>query len=529
VQAAETSKRARAERRTPRIYQPPAALATPVRSGRERRADAWYGPAVQDPIVVAGGGLAGLAAATVLAEHGLPVVLFEREPYLGGRVGSWPDRLKDGTPFQMERGFHAFFRNYKNLRALLRRVDPTGSMLLPLEDYPLLGPGGARESFRDLPRITPLNVIELVRRTPSLTLRDLSRVHVPSALEMLRFDPDRTYAKWDERTARSYLDGLRFPEGARRMLFEVFAHSFFNPEDDYSAAELLAMFHFYFLGNPDGLPFDVMRRPFGPAFLEPLAGYLAERGVRIVRGAAVEAVERSSGALVARVGSERQRASSLVLALDVPGLKALVLRSEPALAELTAPTSSLATTARFAVLRIFHEGRAPAHLAPFAGTAGVGILDNISVYERFEDESAAIAAKHGSVVELHAYGLPPGLDETAIRAGLLEGAFAIHPELRALPIREERLLVRADCPAFAPGSHRVRPGVRTAIPGVSLAGDFVKLPFASALMERATTSGMMAANAILAARGLRQEPIRTGPRKGILRPGILRHGLGAAR
>ena len=31
---------------------------------------------------------------------------------------------------------------------------------------------------------------------------------------------------------------------ARRMLFDVFAHSFFNPEEEMSAAELLMMFHF---------------------------------------------------------------------------------------------------------------------------------------------------------------------------------------------------------------------------------------------------------------------------------------------
>jgi isorenieratene synthase len=487
----------------------------------------WYATQMErDPIVIVGGGLAGLAAATVLAERRQSVVLFERERYLGGRVGSWSDRLADGTPFQMERGFHAFFRNYKNLRALLRRVDPELSMLLPLDDYPLLGPGGARESFRDLPRITPLNVVELVRRTPSLSLRDLGRVHVPSALEMLRFDPERTYARWDERTARSYLDSLRFPPEARRMLFEVFAHSFFNPEDSYSAGELLAMFHFYFLGNPDGLPFDVMKRPFGPAFIDPLAAYLEAHGVRIERGVAVERVERDGDGFVVHAG-EAVRASALVLALDVPGLKGLAARSGAAFEGLLPGIESLEVTARFAVLRLFYEGRGPVHLAPFAGTAGVGLLDNISVYERFEDESEAIARNQGSVIELHAYGIPDGLDEAAIRADLMAGLHAIHPELAGMTVREERYLVRRDCPAFAPGSHRLRPTVATKVPGLVLAGDFVKLPFASALMERATTSGMMAGNLLLAARGLGQEPIRTGPRKGILRRGMLL-GLGAS-
>ena len=46
----------------------------------------------------------------------------------------------------MERGFHAFFRQYYNLRALLRRVDPELSMLAPLDDYPILGPDGMVQS-----------------------------------------------------------------------------------------------------------------------------------------------------------------------------------------------------------------------------------------------------------------------------------------------------------------------------------------------------------------------------------------------
>ena len=60
----------------------------------------------------------------VLAERGVRVTVLERESFLGGRAGAWTDRLRDGTTFDMERGFHAFFRQYYNLRQLLRRVDP---------------------------------------------------------------------------------------------------------------------------------------------------------------------------------------------------------------------------------------------------------------------------------------------------------------------------------------------------------------------------------------------------------------------
>ena len=51
--------------------------------------------------------------------------------------------------------------------------------------------------------------------------------------------------------------------------------------------------------------------------------------------------------------------------------------------------------------------------------------------------------------------------------------------------------------------------------GVTLAGDFVRLPMPSALMERAATSGMLAANHLLATRGVRPEPLRCIPRRGL--------------
>ena len=127
-------------------------------------------------VIVVGGGLAGLAAATILAERGRDVVVIESEAFLGGRVGAWADKLNDGTEFQMERGFHAFFRQYYNLRALIRRVDPDLKSLVPMDDYPLLGPNGATQSFSNLPKQMPLNILELLRRTPTFRARDLLTV-----------------------------------------------------------------------------------------------------------------------------------------------------------------------------------------------------------------------------------------------------------------------------------------------------------------------------------------------------------------
>src|SRR5205085_7448551 len=117
---------------------------------------------------------------------------------------------------------------------------------------------------------------------------------------------------------------------------------------------------------------------------------------------------------------------------------------------------------------------------------------------------------------LHAYALDPSMPDDAVRAHLIDDLHAIYPETQRVTILEERFRKREDCPAFPPGGHD-RPTVDSGVPGVYLAGDFIRLPFPSALMERAAASGVMAANAVLAAHGLRAEPVWSVPPRGLLR------------
>ena len=341
--------------------------------------------------VIAGGGLAGVAAAVVLAERGVSVVLAEREAFLGGRAGAWTDRLATGESFEMERGFHAFFRQYYNLQALLRRIDDRLTFLEPLGDYPILGPGGQVESFSGLPNKPPWNVVALTKRTPTLGLRDLMGVNGLAALSMLRYERGWTYGRYDDQTAGEYLDSLRFPPDPRRMLFDVFAHSFFNPEEAMSAGELLMMFHFYFSGNPEGLIFDVSKRPFSKSIWGHLDDYMTGLGVDVRTGCAVARVAK---------GADRKWSVDLnggmvevdlvVLALTVPGLQAVVDES-PDLddAGFRRSLRGLALTHPFAVWRLWFDRPADPDRQPFAGTTGVGSLDNISLYNLFEDRAEA--------------------------------------------------------------------------------------------------------------------------------------------
>jgi isorenieratene synthase len=278
------------------------------------------------------------------------------------------------------------------------------------------------------------------------------------------------------------------------------------------------MFHFYFSGNPEGLIFDVSKQPFSKSIWGPLGAYMAGLGVDVRTGCTVSRVAKGGERKWSvQLGGDRVETDFVVLALTVPGLQAVVAES-PDLddAGFRSSIQGLALTHPFAVWRLWFDRPADPGRPPFAGTTGVGSIDNISIYNLFEDESRSWAERTGgSVVELHAYAVDPGMDEPGIREDLLNGLNTFYPEYVGARVIEERFLIRRDCPAFAPGSHADRPGVATPHEGIALAGDFVRLPIPSALMERAVASGFLAANHLLAPHDIKPEPLRSIPRRGL--------------
>lgn len=469
-------------------------------------------------VIVVGGGIAGVAAAVVLAERGAAVTLLEAHRELGGRVSAWTDHHDDGEAFEMERGFHAFFRQYYNLRELLRRIDPTLARLTPVTDYPLLGPDGASESFAGLPKIPIVNLVSLIRRSSSMTMRDALRVDNTLGQAMMAYDPIATYAKYDHLSAQQFLDRLGFPARARQMLFDVFSHSFFNPEAELSAAELMMMFHFYFIGNPEGIVFDVLDGPFSTRLWQPMQRHLQQLGVQVHVKSAVTRVDPGERWQV-HTAATTHTADAVVLAPHLPGLQTIAAASPDLDPKLRAAIAGQSVTNAFAVWRLWLDRPCAPGRAPFVGTTGLGLLDNISLYHLFEDESRDWAARTGgSVVELHAYALPPGLTDEQIQADLLATLHHLYPETRASRTLAQRFLIRQDCPAFRPGESSKRLRVTTPHPGLLLAGDLVHTDFPTALMERAAATGMLAANELLTRWGAREEPLWSVVPRGLLAP-----------
>jgi carotenoid phi-ring synthase / carotenoid chi-ring synthase len=482
---------------------------SPLRPTRPRR------------VAVVGAGLAGLRAATLLGGRGFAVHLFEKAGHLGGKVGAWSHRLADGTPVEVEHGFHAFFRHYYNLRLFMDEVGASTS-LRAIEDYRILTRGGASYGFRDLDTTPILNILAMLK-TPMLRPRDLlTRPRLARLIALLTYDPERTFERYDDVSFDAFADRVDLPPPLR-LVFYTFARAFFATPDRMSAAEVIKSFHFFYLSHDHGLLYDHPSDTYGRTVLAPIRARLEAVGATIRLGAEVDSIETDEAGF--RILNETF--DYVVLAPDVVGARAIA-DSSPDLHRVAplamANLSALAPSQPNAVLRLWIDLPSGSTLPGFVITAGEKLLDSVTFYHRVEEASAAWAADSGgSVLELHCYAVPDSVHESEIADTLKEGLWAQFPELRWCRVLGEHLQVNRNFTAFHTGMRARRPPVQTEHSCLMLAGDWVALTVPAMLMEAAVTSGLEAANAILRREGVREEPVYSVPRRGVFASSRSKH------
>jgi carotenoid phi-ring synthase / carotenoid chi-ring synthase len=282
------------------------------------------------------------------------------------------------------------------------------------------------------------------------------------------------------------------------------------------------MFHFYFLANPEGLGMDAPHADYQSAIWTPLGRYLRQRGAQLQTGTPVTGIDHHpAGSWQVRTGTGTTlTADEVVLATDA-GTAARILAASP---DATSGDQRLAAVAvqprtgpPYAVARYWLDGDVRPERAQFTSIADPGVLDSVTLYHRFEAGARSWHERTGgSVVELHAYACPPGIAAADLGAAMLAELGQLWPETQRLQRVDQHCQVGTDAAGFPVGGHATTPGVRTAVPGLTLAGDWVATPFPSALMERAAATGIGAANVILAAHGFRTEAVWSVPPRGIL-------------
>lgn len=437
------------------------------------------------PVVVAGGGLAGISAALALADAGLRVTLLEARGRLGGATYSFQ---RDGL--WLDNGQHVFLRCCTAYRAFIERIGSGDVVTLQRRlDIPVIHPdrGVSRLARSDLP--APLHL------GPSLAAyRHLSRLDklrmARAAAALARLDlGDRSL---DRETFGGWLRKFGTSPRALDALWDLIVLPTLNlTSDEASLWQSAMVFQVGLLTDGPAADLGYATVPLGEAHGERAAAALAAAGVDVRLNAAVSAIERPAGVDVRlRVGGERIAASALVLAVPHEPASRLVP------AEVHADAESFADLGHSPIVNLHVIYDRPVMDHAFA--AGVG-----TPVQWVFDRSGAAGLTMGQCLAVSlsgatAYAARPTEELRAMFLPELARLFPRAAEARVAAFyvtREHRATFRP-----SPGTLRLRPRSTTSDPRIALAGAWTDTGW-PATMEGAVRSGRQAARSVLLALG----------------------------
>jgi len=148
----------------------------------------------QSSVAIAGGGLAGLAAACALSDAGFRVTLFEKRPFLGGRASSWE---LPGTDEVVDNCQHVLFRVCTNLIEFYSRIGAAGQIRW-YDQMNFIEPGGRISVMKSSLLPAPLHTAPSFFNFPFLSAADkfsISRALIPLTLTQQR-DTGQSFQHW---------------------------------------------------------------------------------------------------------------------------------------------------------------------------------------------------------------------------------------------------------------------------------------------------------------------------------------------
>ena len=446
-------------------------------------------------VVIVGGGLAGISAALDLATGGAAVTILESRGRLGGAAYSF---TRDGIV--ADNGQHVFLRCCTAYRALLSRIGAEDLVTVqPRLAIPVLAPGSRVAWLRRNGLPAPLHLAGSMARYGHLSPRE--RASVALAMQALKaIDPDDPAA--DARSFGDWLRERRQGAAAAGAIWELIVRPTLNLlPDEASLAQTAYVFQQGLLGAADAGDVGYARVPLSEIHDVAARRALARSGVdvRLRRGAT--AIVRENGHFRVEVNSAPTLEADAVV-LAVPHDRA---------ARLLPPGAGL-DPGRLA--KLGHSPIVNLHVVydrrvldlPFAA----GVRTPVQwMFDR--THGAGVERGQYLAVSLSAAGEELDMTVDELRARYEPAVAALLPAARGAAI-EHFFVTREHAATFraAPGARALRPGPRTGIPGLVVAGTWTDTGW-PATMEGAVRSGAAAAHEVQRALASRELP-RAAPR-----------------
>ncbi len=459
-------------------------------------------------MLIIGGGVAGIAAATALADAGFRVEIVEKRPLLGGRASSYLD-AKTGE--RLDECQHGTMRCCTNLTALLTRLGVQDQIRYH-DTLHFLDGDGKRSVIKGSGLPAPLHTAPSFLAFRSLSLKDKIGI-ARGMFAMLRARPGPqndaiTVEEWFRQTGQTEWAVQRF-----WTPILVSACNETNGRIAYSHA--LKIFRDGFLLHPQAFHFGVPRLPLGSLYTEPTLAYVHKRGgcVRLRTIAdrfhfSAEVPHRMTG--VSLLDGTLLQADAYISALQFD----LLLKLLPE--EITAGVP-------------YWQNLHGLELAPICGVhlwfdrpldcpPALAVLDRETewIFHKNRNFDAPDDSPSYLSIVISASHRLTALPKEEILARVLADVHACLPDSRqANLVRSQVIRWPKATLTPKPGADALRPDQRSPIENLYVAGEWTQTGWPST-MEGAARSGYRAAEYLLAA---------TGQPRSLLAPDLPRHTL----
>jgi squalene-associated FAD-dependent desaturase len=415
--------------------------------------------------IVAGGGLAGLAATAALCSAGHSVRLFEARPFLGGRATSY--EIDSET---IDNCQHVLLRCCVNLMDFYRRLGVENDIAFHREIF-FIEPGGRVSTLRSGILSAPNHFAESFLRMSFLSPGE--KLDVIRAIRSIGRERDRE--DLDRITMQEWLEEKRQPARAMERFWRQVLVSAINEElHRMAASHGFQVFRLGFLAQKNSYEMGIPAVPLGRLYGQDAWKRIGQADLRM--RAPVEKFVIEKGLVVhVLAGGEALRADNYICALPFE-------RIGPVIPDLALDLAGFE-----------HSPITGIHLwfdRPVTALPHATLLDRTIQWMFNKSEGRYIQLVVSASRSL----------ETMARADVIALALRelaeFFPAVRDAKLEKSHVVkeIRATFSA-APGLELRRPLSRTAIPNLFLAGDWTRSGW-PATMEGAVRSGYLAAEAI---------------------------------
>jgi squalene-associated FAD-dependent desaturase len=465
--------------------------------------------------VIVGGGLAGLAAATALADRGVRVTVLESRPRLGGRASSFTDTT---TGAQIDNCQHVSMGCCTNFQKFCGVLGLSG-WLQPQNALFFVGPDARVNRFSAGRLPAPLHLLSSFRRLSYLSTRDLWGI-----ARGLRALVHSGAAASNGEDFRSWLARHGQTQAAVDRFWHVVLVSALSESLDRIAVdEARKVFVDAFLSHRRGWEVQIPTVPLDALYGERVVEWLGRRGgtVRLKTGARQAVLKEGAAVGVELRSGELVLADEMVIA--VPHHLVLSLLPDSLAESLScveglesAPITSVhlwfdrpITTLPHAVFvdrlsqwmfnrTLLQEGETAEIAAARSFESHPQTESTIRRAPPTGGRQSAMTAAHYYQIVISASRDLGGRTQESIIDEVVRELGDVWPDTRSAKLLHGRLVTEHKAVfSVTPGADAFRPPQQTAVANLQLAGDWTRTGW-PATMEGAVRSGYLAAENVLA-------------------------------